>query len=165
MLRRLGKCRGELPASRRHCLDDGQGRSDHGPVGGGDYGAHKQGSRRALPGADSGVRHALLHAHRCAGHACRKARPQKLSPAAVNESDLAGEPIIARLTQAPGNDAPIGGLKVVARSGWFAARPSRTENNYKIYAELPGREAPRGHRRRGPADREQCPGGRAVRRA
>ena len=64
-----------------------------------------------------------------------KARLQNLSPAAVHESDLAGEPIIARLTQAPGNDAPIGGLKVVARSGWFAARPSGTENIYKIYAE------------------------------
>src|SRR5271166_5029602 len=64
-----------------------------------------------------------------------KARLQKLSPAAVNESDLAGEPIIAKLTRAPGNDAPIGGLQVVARSGWFAARPSGTENIYKIYAE------------------------------
>jgi phosphoglucomutase len=64
-----------------------------------------------------------------------KARLQKLSPAAVRESDLAGEPILAKLTQAPGNDAPIGGLKVVARSGWFAARPSGTENIYKIYAE------------------------------
>jgi phosphoglucomutase len=64
-----------------------------------------------------------------------KARLQKLSPAAVHESDLAGEPIIAKLTRAPGNDAPIGGLKVVARSGWFAARPSGTENIYKIYAE------------------------------
>ena len=65
----------------------------------------------------------------------QKARLQKLSPDAVHESDLAGEPIIAKLTQAPGNDAPIGGLKVVTRSGWFAARPSGTENIYKIYAE------------------------------
>ena len=48
---------------------------------------------------------------------------------------LAGEPITAKLTRAPGNDAPIGGLKVVAASGWFAARPSGTENIYKIYAE------------------------------
>jgi phosphoglucomutase len=60
---------------------------------------------------------------------------QKLSPDAVKESDLAGEPITAKLTKAPGNDAPIGGLKVVAQSGWFAARPSGTENIYKIYAE------------------------------
>ncbi len=65
----------------------------------------------------------------------QKAKLQKLSPDAVKESDLAGEPIIAKLTKAPGNNAPIGGLKVVAGSGWFAARPSGTENIYKIYAE------------------------------
>ncbi len=65
----------------------------------------------------------------------QKARLQELSPEAVSESSLAGEPIIAKLTRAPGNNAPIGGLKVVASSGWFAARPSGTENIYKIYAE------------------------------
>jgi phosphoglucomutase len=64
-----------------------------------------------------------------------KARLQKLSPEAVKESSLAGEPITAKLTCAPGNNASIGGLKVVAGSGWFAARPSGTENIYKIYAE------------------------------
>jgi phosphoglucomutase len=53
----------------------------------------------------------------------------------VHASSLAGEPMIATLTRAPGNGAPIGGLKVVARHGWFAARPSGTENIYKIYAE------------------------------
>jgi phosphoglucomutase len=65
----------------------------------------------------------------------QKARLQQLSPEAVQESELAGEPITAKLTHAPGNNAPIGGLKVVAASGWFAARPSGTENIYKIYAE------------------------------
>jgi len=65
----------------------------------------------------------------------QKAKLQKLAPDAVKESDLAGEPIRAKLTKAPGNDAPIGGLKVVAETGWFAARPSGTENIYKIYAE------------------------------
>ena len=65
----------------------------------------------------------------------QKAQLQKLSPDAVKESDLAGEPITAKLTRAPGNNAPIGGLKVVAASGWFAARPSGTEDIYKIYAE------------------------------
>ena len=65
----------------------------------------------------------------------QKARLQKLSPEGVRESKLAGEPITAKLTRAPGNNAPIGGLKVVATSGWFAARPSGTENIYKIYAE------------------------------
>jgi phosphoglucomutase len=65
----------------------------------------------------------------------QKAKLEKLSPDAVKESNLAGEPITARLTRAPGNNAPIGGLKVVAATGWFAARPSGTENIYKIYAE------------------------------
>ena len=65
----------------------------------------------------------------------QKRKLQKLSPASVKESELAGESIVAKLTEAPGNHAPIGGLKVVARSGWFAARPSGTENIYKIYAE------------------------------
>jgi phosphoglucomutase len=65
----------------------------------------------------------------------QKANLQKLSPEAVQESQLAGEPITAKLTRAPGNNAAIGGLKVVAATGWFAARPSGTENIYKIYAE------------------------------
>ncbi len=64
-----------------------------------------------------------------------KALLKKLSPEAVRAKDLAGEAITAKLTRAPGNDAPIGGLKVVAAGGWFAARPSGTENIYKIYAE------------------------------
>jgi phosphoglucomutase len=65
----------------------------------------------------------------------QKARLQRLSPEAVKESNLAGEPIRAKLTQAPGNQALIGGLKVIADGGWFAARPSGTEDIYKIYAE------------------------------
>ena len=60
---------------------------------------------------------------------------EKLSPEDVKELTLAGETITAKLTRAPGNNAPIGGLKVVAANGWFAARPSGTENIYKIYAE------------------------------
>jgi len=64
-----------------------------------------------------------------------KAKLEKLSPEAVKESKLAGEPITAKLTRAPGNSAPIGGLKVVAAAGWFAARPSGTESLCKIYAE------------------------------
>ena len=58
-----------------------------------------------------------------------------LSPDSVKESKLTDEPITAKMTRAPGNQAPIGGLKVVAKNGWFAARPSGTENIYKIYAE------------------------------
>jgi phosphoglucomutase len=64
-----------------------------------------------------------------------KARLQKLSPDAIANDTMAGEPITAKLTSAPGNGAPIGGLKVVTDNGWFAARPSGTENIYKIYAE------------------------------
>jgi phosphoglucomutase len=65
----------------------------------------------------------------------QKTRLEKLSPEAVATDRLAGEPIRAKLTRAPGDGAPIGGLKVVADHGWFAARPSGTENIYKIYAE------------------------------
>ncbi len=65
----------------------------------------------------------------------QKAKLSKLSPEAVKESSLAGEAITAKLTRAPGNHAAIGGLKVTTANGWFAARPSGTENIYKIYAE------------------------------
>ena len=60
---------------------------------------------------------------------------RKLSPQQVTITELAGEPIQTVLTHAPGNGAPIGGVKVIAKSGWFAARPSGTEDIYKIYAE------------------------------
>jgi phosphoglucomutase len=65
----------------------------------------------------------------------QKARLAKLSPQQVKQTELAGEKIQTMLTQAPGNGAPIGGLKVVTEHGWFAARPSGTEDIYKIYAE------------------------------
>jgi phosphoglucomutase len=65
----------------------------------------------------------------------QKAKLSKLDPSAVTASELAGEPITAILTRAPGNNAPIGGLKVATESAWFAARPSGTEDVYKIYAE------------------------------
>jgi phosphoglucomutase len=65
----------------------------------------------------------------------QKSKLGQLSADAVDESELAGEPITAKLTRAPGNNAPLGGLKVMTANGWFAARPSGTENIYKIYAE------------------------------
>jgi phosphoglucomutase len=65
----------------------------------------------------------------------QKARLKQLTPEAVTATEMAGEAITARLTRAPGNDAPLGGLKVVTENGWFAARPSGTEAIYKIYAE------------------------------
>ncbi|MFY0572717.1 phosphoglucomutase (alpha-D-glucose-1,6-bisphosphate-dependent) [Archangium lansingense] len=67
--------------------------------------------------------------------AAQKSALKKLSPDAVRATTLAGEPILQRLTRAPGNNADIGGLKVVTENGWFAARPSGTEDVYKIYAE------------------------------
>jgi phosphoglucomutase len=65
----------------------------------------------------------------------QRTKLEQLSPEVVVTAKLAGEPITAKLTVAPGDGAPIGGLKVVAANGWFAARPSGTENIYKIYAE------------------------------
>ncbi len=70
-----------------------------------------------------------------AANAEQKAKLAKLAPKDVSATELAGEKIIAKLTRAPGNDEPIGGLKVVTENGWFAARPSGTEDIYKIYAE------------------------------
>jgi phosphoglucomutase len=76
-----------------------------------------------------------------AASATDKAALVQLSPDQVTSSELAGEPILDKLTAAPGNGAPIGGLKVVAEHGWFAARPSGTEDVYKVYAEsLDGEE-------------------------
>jgi phosphoglucomutase len=65
----------------------------------------------------------------------QKAILERLSPQQLSVSELAGDPIDAMLTAAPGNGAPLGGIKVVAKRGWFAARPSGTENVYKLYAE------------------------------
>ena len=70
-----------------------------------------------------------------AASSAEKSALSKLSPEMVSADTLAGDPIIARLTRAPGNDAPIGGLKVMTENGWFAARPSGTEDAYKIYCE------------------------------
>jgi phosphoglucomutase len=67
--------------------------------------------------------------------AAQKARLQTLSPDRVRSPTLAGEPVLQRLTRAPGNDAPIGGLKVASQHGWFVARPSGTEDIVKLYAE------------------------------
>jgi phosphoglucomutase len=65
----------------------------------------------------------------------QKKKLAKLDRSQIRISELAGDPIEAVLTQAPGNHAPIGGVKVVSKNGWFAARPSGTEDIYKIYAE------------------------------
>jgi phosphoglucomutase len=98
----------------------------------------------AVTGKDPGQHYAELAAQYGAPHylridtpvsAAQKAAFKKLTPERVAATMLAGEPITARLTRAPGNDAPIGGLKVTTQNGWFAARPSGTEDIYKLYAE------------------------------
>jgi phosphoglucomutase len=98
----------------------------------------------AVTGEDPGQHYAALTARLGTPHYARidapatpaeKARLKKLSPSSVTAAELAGEPITGKLTEAPGNGAGIGGLKVTTASGWFAARPSGTENVYKIYAE------------------------------
>jgi phosphoglucomutase len=68
-------------------------------------------------------------------NAAQKAVLKRLGAEQITTRELAGDPITAILTRAPGNDAPIGGLKVVTEHGWFAARPSGTEDVYKIYTE------------------------------
>ena len=104
----------------------------------------------AVTGEDPGVRHAALTAELgttayrrvdAPASAAQKAALAALSADAVTATELAGDPVTAVLTRAPGNDAPIGGLKVVTERGWFAARPSGTEDVYKIYAESFGGEA------------------------
>jgi phosphoglucomutase len=98
----------------------------------------------AVTGKDPGVHYEELRARFGTSYYTRvdapatpaeKAALKKLDPAAVETDTLAGERIVAKLTRAPGNGAAIDGLKVVSASGWFAARPSGTEDVYKIYAE------------------------------
>ena len=133
--RRRGERRGLVPAPRRHGLDDRQGRHHRLPARG-------RVDREDRP--EPGVAYEALTARfgapayrRIDAPATReqKAILSKLSPAQIRASTLAGEPIVAVLTRAPGNDAPIGGVKVVTEHGWFAARPSGTEDVYKVYAE------------------------------
>ncbi|MFN0120226.1 MAG: phosphoglucomutase (alpha-D-glucose-1,6-bisphosphate-dependent) [Blastocatellia bacterium] len=98
----------------------------------------------ARTGRDPGAHYQELSAQFGAPHYKRidapatpaqKDKLKKLSPDDVTATELAGEPIQSRLTTAPGNNAPIGGLKVTTENGWFAARPSGTEDVYKLYAE------------------------------
>jgi phosphoglucomutase len=98
----------------------------------------------ARTGADPATRYAHLTQELGTSHYARIDRPataaQKkaisaIKPEAVTETTLAGDAITDKFTAAPGNKAPIGGIKVVTAKGWFAARPSGTEDVYKIYAE------------------------------
>ena len=135
-LRRRGVGRRVVPAHRRHRVDHRQGRD------------HPRAARLRDPRAAPGSRRASTTGRWWPSTATRrtpgsthpadraqKAKLAALSPDDVTATELAGEPITARLTEAPGNGARIGGLKVTTESAWFAARPSGTEDVYKIYAE------------------------------
>ena len=105
-------------------------------LGRGDYGADRERSERTFfRFGNMSLGGLITRGSTSLPRAEQKAKLGALTPESVHASSLAGEPITARLTNAPGNGASIGGLKVVAESGWFAARPSGTENIYKIYAE------------------------------
>ena len=136
-------------------LDHRQGRHRAGAAVRGDHRAH----RAAIRASSTAILRAQLGepaADRVEARATpeQKAVLAKLSPEQVTRTELAGEKIEQLLTRAPGNDAPIGGLKVVTQNGWFAARPSGTEDIYKIYAEsFRGDDHLRAHSRRGAGDR------------
>ena len=125
----------ELPAPRRQHLDDRQGRHPAGAAGRRDPRgdpADAEPAVRRLTERFGDPAYARVDA---AASRDEKARLGRLSADQVTATELAGDPITARLTTAPGNDAPIGGLKVVTERAWFAARPSGTEDVYKVYAE------------------------------
>ena len=135
-LRRRGKRRRIVPAPRRQRVDHRQGRH-----------RRRRCWRRRSPratGRDPGEAYRELTRDLGEPFASRVDAPAtpaqkkllgKLDRSRIRSTTLAGEPIVGVLTHAPGNNAPIGGVKVMSKSGWFAARPSGTENIYKIYAE------------------------------
>ena len=134
-LRRRGKRRGVVPAHRRHDVDHRQGRHRPRPARGGDHGHAWRRSWRALRRAHPRARRAGVRADRCARDAGAETAPPAALPDQVDAKELAGDAIRAILTTAPGNGASIGGLKVITDNGWFAVRPSGTEEVYKLYAE------------------------------
>ena len=135
LLRRRGERRSKLSPSRRHRLDDRQGRPDHEPARGRDHGRTGKDPGEHYRELTTEFGNPLYQRIDAAATPEQKERLGKLSPDAVTASTLAGDQITAKLTKAPGNNASIGGLKVITANGWFAARPSGTENIYKIYAE------------------------------
>lgn len=135
-LRRRGECRGLVPQARRHGVDHRQGRH------------HPRPARRRNPGQDrTQPEPALRRPHRrflgvphyeridVAATAAQKSVLKSVTPEQLGLKDLAGDPVRATLSKAPGNGQPFGGIKVETDYGWFAARPSGTEDVYKVYAE------------------------------
>ncbi len=116
-------------------MDDRQGWVDSGSARGRDHGTHRKDPGEHYKRLEERYGSPFYTRIDAPANTEQKARLQKLSPGDVSATTLAGEPITSKLTTAPENDAPIDGLKVITASGWFAARPSGTEDIYKIYAE------------------------------
>ena len=131
--RRVGGC--VVPAPRRIGVDHRQGRHHPGVAGRRDPRRHRRDAVAALSGADRAYGAPTYARIDAPADREQKARLAKLSADQVTATELAGEQITAKLTTAPGNGAPLGGLKVTTANAWFAARPSGTEDVYKIYAE------------------------------
>ena len=145
-------------------LDHRQGRADPLPAGRRDDRARRRRSRASsTAGLAERFGEPVYRRVDVAATPEEKAALAKLSAEQVGAGELAGEPILDVLTAAPGNGAPIGGVKVIAENGWFAARPSGTEDVYKTYAEsFLGAGAPRAHPRRGGGHRAGRPRGRRL---
>ena len=122
-------------APRRQRVDHRQGRHRPGLAGGGDHGARRQNTSQLYQKLTETFGNPAYERVDAPADAAQRKALSKLSGEQVKSATLAGEKIDAVLTRAPGNDAAIGGVKVVTASGWFAARPSGTESIYKIYAE------------------------------
>jgi phosphoglucomutase len=116
-------------------LDDRQRRHCPGIVIGGDHRANGQGSRRNYRELTREFGEPVYDRVEAPATSEQKRRLEQLSAEQIGSAELDGEKIQSILTEAPGNGAPIGGVKVSAASGWFAARPSGTEDIYKIYGE------------------------------
>ena len=156
-LRRRRVRRSHLPPPQRLGLDHRQRRPHSRPARRRDDRDHRQRSRRQLY-AELTAKYGNPVYQRIDAAATKeeKSKLAKLSPAQVTAKELAGEPITAILTEAPGNHASIGGLKVSTENGWFAARPSGTEDVYKIYAEsFKGRRPPNPNPNRSQSPRRQ----------
>ncbi len=134
-LRRRGERGRHLPAVRWQCVEHRQGWADSRPVVGRDHGTHRPRSRRGVSRLTQEFGEPVFERVDAPASKAQKAILKKLAPEQVKSKELAGEKITQVLSKAPGNGAPIDGLKVLTENGWFAARPSGTEEIYKIYAE------------------------------
>ena len=134
-VRRRGVGRGVVPADGRHDVDHRQGRHHPGPARLRDPRQDRPVPEPALRRPGRAARRPGVRPDRRPRHSRAEGQAGRAGRGRRHATELAGEPITAKLTEAPGNHAKIGGLKVVTESAWFAARPSGTEDVYKIYAE------------------------------